>query len=123
MAVKCTECGASIQDDSKFCKYCGAKIVEENLKKIEVKIDNTAEIKRANYEEQESLLRQEKMKRELRKEKRKPYVIAGKILTIIIPLAIGWFCKGDGTLSVSLLLLSVMIFGLWFFLFLSKHSK
>ena len=66
MAVKCTECGASIQDDSKFCKYCGAKVLEENLKKIEVKIDNTAEIKRAGYEEQESLLRQKMMKRELR---------------------------------------------------------
>lgn len=66
MAVKCTECGASIQDDSKFCKYCGAKILDENLKKIEVKIDNTAEIKRAGYEEQESLLRQKMMKRELR---------------------------------------------------------
>ena len=26
MAVKCTECGASIQDDSKFCKYCGASV-------------------------------------------------------------------------------------------------
>ena len=123
MAVKCTECGASIQDDSKFCKYCGAKIIEENLKKVEVKIDNTAEIKRANYEEQESLLRQEKMKRELRKEKRKPIVIIAKILTIIIPLAIGWFYKGDGVMSTSLLVLSVMIFGLWFFLFLSKHSK
>lgn len=66
MAVKCTECGASIQDDSKFCKYCGAKVLDENLKKIEVKIDNTAEIKRAGYEEQESQLRQKMMKRELR---------------------------------------------------------
>lgn len=66
MAVKCTECGASIQDDSKFCRYCGAKVTDENLKKIEVKIDNTAEIKRASYEEQESLLRQKMMQRELR---------------------------------------------------------
>ena len=66
MAVKCTECGASIQDDSKFCKYCGAKIVMEDLKRIEVKIDNTAEIKRAGYEEKESELRQKMIKRELR---------------------------------------------------------
>ena len=66
MAVKCTECGASIQDDSKFCKYCGAKIVQENLKRVEVKIDNTAEIKRADYEEKESELRQKMIKRELR---------------------------------------------------------
>lgn len=66
MAVKCTECGASIQDDSKFCKYCGAKIVQEDLKRIEVKIDNTAEIKRADYEEKESELRQKMMARDLR---------------------------------------------------------
>lgn len=66
MAVKCTECGASIQDDSKFCKYCGAKIVQEDLKRVEVKIDNTAEIKRAGYEEKESELRQKMIKRELR---------------------------------------------------------
>lgn len=65
MTVKCTECGASIQDDSKFCKYCGAKIVQEDLKRIEVKIDNTAEIKRADYEEKESELRQKMMAREL----------------------------------------------------------
>ena len=66
MAVKCTECGASIQDDSKFCKYCGAKIVQDELKRVEVKIDNTAEIKRADYEEKESELRQKMMRRELR---------------------------------------------------------
>ena len=66
MAVKCTECGASIQDDSKFCKYCGAKIVLDQTKKIEVKIDDTAEIKRAGYEEEESKIRQKAMKRELR---------------------------------------------------------
>lgn len=66
MAVKCTECGAALQDDSKFCKYCGAKVVQEDLKRVEVKIDNTAEIKRAGYEEKESELRQKMMARELR---------------------------------------------------------
>ena len=66
MAVKCTECGAALQDDSKFCRYCGAKVVQEDLKRVEVKIDNTAEIKRAGYEEKESELRQKMMARELR---------------------------------------------------------
>ena len=51
MAVKCTECGASIQDDSKFCKYCGAKIPEEakiDVKKRELRIEtiNHAKIRR-----------------------------------------------------------------------------
>lgn len=98
MAVKCTECGASIQDDSKFCRYCGAKILDENLKKIEVKIDNTAEIKRATYEEQESLLRQKKMKRELRMKGLK-WKICGVLfligLILLVPSLIignvGWY--------------------------------
>lgn len=122
MAVKCTECGASIQDDSKFCKYCGAKVLDENLKKIEVKIDNTAEIKRAGYEEQESLLRQEKMRRELRKEKRKPYIVIAKILSVVIPFLIGIvFGKGGNDIFWLSLIIGSSFFFLWFYLFLSKH--
>ena len=72
MAVKCTECGAAIKDDSKFCNYCGAKLPDPT-KRIEVnvnkRIEDVAEMKRADYEEQESLLRQKQMKRDLRKGK------------------------------------------------------
>lgn len=118
MAVKCTECGASIQDDSKFCRYCGAKIIMDDTKRVEVKIDNTAEIKRADYEEQESLLRQEKMKRELKKEKRKPYVILAKVLSVLIPLAIGFFVKSDPLLMLSFLGIAVLMFGIWLYQFL-----
>lgn len=121
MAVKCTECGASIQDDSKFCKYCGAKVLDENLKKIEVKIDNTAEIKRASYEEQESLLRQERMKRELRKEKRKPYVIAAKVLTVAVPLVMCFFFKASPAVMLSFLMVGCLFFMLWLYLLLSKR--
>lgn len=39
MAVKCTECGAAVQDDSKFCRYCGAKIMQ----------DETVEVKKHEY--------------------------------------------------------------------------
>lgn len=51
MAVKCTECGASIQDDSKFCNYCGAKLPEEakiDLKKREFRFEtiNHAKIRK-----------------------------------------------------------------------------
>lgn len=118
MAVKCTECGASIQDDSKFCRYCGAKIIVDDLKRVEVKIDNTAEIKRADYEEQESLLRQEKMKRELKKEKRKPYVILAKVLSILIPLAISFFVKNDPLPMLSFLGIAVIMFWIWLYQFL-----
>ena len=36
MSFKCPDCGASLTDDSRFCKYCGAKILDENKQKIEV---------------------------------------------------------------------------------------
>lgn len=112
MAVKCTECGASIQDDSKFCKYCGAKIVDENLKRVEVKIDNTAEIKRAEYEEKESRLRQKKMERELRKEKLKPYVVTAKFLSVIVPFGCCFLINSGKPLS----LITPIVIGSIFFI-------
>jgi uncharacterized membrane protein YvbJ len=118
MAVKCTECGASIQDDSKFCRYCGAKIQPDNTQRIEVKVDDSAEMKRASYEEQESLLRQEKMKRELKKEKRKPYIILAKVLSVLIPLAIGFFVKSDPLPALSFLAIALMMFMIWLYQFL-----
>lgn len=119
MAVKCTECGASIQDDSKFCKYCGAKIVTEDLKRIEVKIDNTAEIKRADYEEKESQLRQKKMERELRKEKRRPYIIAAKVLSVLLPFTVAvLFCRGSFMSMIALGGISAIFFAIWMIQFM-----
>lgn len=123
MAVKCTECGASIQDDSKFCKYCGAKVVAEDLKCVEVKIDNTAEIKRAEYEERESRLRQIKMERELRKEKRKPYIVIAKILSIILPIALGMIIAelgGNGYIALLLGIFGIIMFFYYFIKLLTK---
>lgn len=117
MAVKCTECGASIQDDSKFCRYCGAKIIADDLKRVEVKIDNTAEIKRADYEEQESKLRQEKMRRDLRKEKRRPYVILAKVLSILLPFGLAALINNNPTTPLLTLLGVAMLF-IHFFVFL-----
>lgn len=67
MSFKCPDCGASLTDDSRFCKYCGAKI-DDGVKRSEIKIDinkrieNVAEIKRAEREERESLRRERKEK-------------------------------------------------------------
>lgn len=121
MAVKCTECGASIQDDSKFCKYCGAKIVMEDLKRVEVKIDNTAEIKRAEYEEKESQLRQKKMERELRKEKRRPYIIAAKVLSVLLPFTVAvLFCRGSFIDMIAVCGIGFIFFMIWIWQLLSK---
>ena len=67
MGFKCPDCGATLTDDSKFCKYCGAKI-DDGVKRVEVninkRIEDVAEIKRAGYEEKESSARIRKMERE-----------------------------------------------------------
>lgn len=76
MAIKCTECGASIQDDSKFCQYCGAKLPEEakiDIKKREYKIEtiNHTRMRKAEVKKElaqakyEAKLQAEKEKEEL----------------------------------------------------------
>lgn len=70
--MNCPNCGAAIKEEGRFCNYCGAKLPDDT-KRVEVKIDkrieDVAEVKRASYEEKESILRQKQMKRDLRRGK------------------------------------------------------
>lgn len=120
MVTNCPNCGSPIKTDGKFCTYCGAKLPDD-VKRVEVKIDNTAEIARAEYEAQESQLRQKKMKRELRKEQMRPYVTLAKVLSGVLPLALaltGWF----GGVSYRLLVTVGIAFSvLWLCRFLLKQ--
>lgn len=58
--MNCPNCGAAVKEGN-FCNYCGAKLIEDP-KRIEVKIDkrieDIAELRRVEYEEQESRIRQ-----------------------------------------------------------------
>lgn len=87
--MNCPNCGAAIKD-GKFCNYCGAKLPDDT-KRVEVKIDkrieDIAEVRRAQYEEQESKLRQKQMKRDLRKGKVK-WTICGIIFLLGILCAV-----------------------------------
>ena len=95
MAVKCTECGASIQNDSKFCSYCGAKIPEEakvDVKKREYRIEtiNHAKIRKEELKaeteaakakaESERLEQMRKLKEEENKGDKRMYIMLGCIL-------------------------------------------
>ena len=99
MAVKCTECGASIQDDSKFCKYCGAKIPEEakiDVKKRELRIEtiNHAKIRREELKaekeaakakaEAEKLEKLRKLQEEQNKSDKHFYLFAAGILLFFL---------------------------------------
>ena len=76
MAVKCASCGAGIEPGQKFCSHCGTAIPDDTFR-AEIRIDDTAEIRRAKYEEQESELRRLKMARELR-----TYKVARRLMAI-----------------------------------------
>lgn len=114
--MKCPQCGANIEFDSKFCKYCGATM-PDTTQRIEVKIEDAAEIKRAGYEEQESLLRQEQMKRQMKKEKMKPWIVVLKIASVIVPFGVGLLIGNTWTLV--LMLISVLFASCWIIKFIS----
>lgn len=99
MAVKCTECGASIQDDSRFCRYCGAKIPEEakvDIKKREYRIEtiNHAKIRREELKaekeaakaqaEVERLEKLRKLKEEENKSDKRLYLLFAGILLFFL---------------------------------------
>ena len=65
--VKCVGCGAAIEQGQKFCSHCGMQIPDDVFK-AHIQIDDTAEITRSKYEEEESKLRQKQMKREIQKD-------------------------------------------------------
>ena len=61
----CPQCGSPITSEGKFCSYCGAKIPDDVFR-AEIRIDDTAEIQRAQYETEESKLRQKQTEREFK---------------------------------------------------------
>lgn len=94
--MKCPQCGAEVRE-GKFCNYCGASL-PDNTKRIEVKIDkrveDVAEVRRAEYEAKESELRQKKMKKELRQGKVMRFfgiaMAAGLVLILVSWLIFNW---------------------------------
>lgn len=91
--VVCSQCGAPLLDDSKFCSHCGAK-VDDGIFRAEIKIDDVAENRRADYETQESALRQKQMKSDLRRNKVR-WILIGLVGAIGVALFVcgilgGW---------------------------------
>lgn len=64
----CPQCGSPVTSEGKFCSYCGARIPDDVFR-AEIRIDNTAEIQRAQYETEESKLRQKQTEREFKARK------------------------------------------------------
>lgn len=119
-SIKCPECGAIITNESKFCNYCGARI-EDGTKRVEVKIDkrveDVAEVKRATYEEKESLIRQKTMKREIRLSRIKLGICGAGLLAGIISGWIGTKKYDFLWIALSIMLCAYGLIGLFSELF------
>ena len=83
---RCPACGAYITGEGRFCSHCGTKI-DDGVQRSEIKIDqhiqDDAEVRRSQYEEQESLLRQKEFASKLKAAKAKRIILL-TILGIII---------------------------------------
>jgi len=90
---KCPDCGATLTDDSRFCKYCGAKI-DDGVKRVEVKIDkrieDVADVRRVSYEERESDLRVKQMQQQLKAKKAKRIMMLSVFIVCAVFAAISF---------------------------------
>ena len=108
---KCPDCGASITDDSKFCKYCGAKI-DDGVQRSEVnvnihqRIENAAEMKRAETEAKAQAHKQAKEERE--RKAGKVRIIVNLVL-IVLCLAVALIVPDTGIKAIAVLLLIGLI--------------
>ena len=93
MDNKCPACGASISEDSNFCSYCGAKL-DDGVKRSEIhiehRIQNVAEVIRAQYEEKESQFRIQNAISEKQKRKTKRYTLIVMLITSSIITGYGF---------------------------------
>ena len=99
MSFKCPDCGATLTDDSRFCKYCGAKIddgVQRSEIRVEKRIEDVAEIHRAEYEERESNLRILKMERQIKQQKSKRITFFVLLAFSIVAWIVGSIMSGAG---------------------------
>lgn len=103
MEIKCPNCGAGITDDSKFCKYCGAKLpddtqrieIEHNINIRKERVNQTriakaeikakAEIQKAEAEalRLKNLAELEREQRETDRQQRKIALIGAGVMFLI----------------------------------------
>lgn len=113
--MNCPNCGAVVKE-GRFCNYCGAKLPDDT-KRVEVninkRIEDVAEMKRADYETDESKLKQIQMKRELRGRttRRWSCLIGLGLCIIFFVIAFGFDGKGMAGNGVNVLLGFISVLG------------
>ena len=101
--MKCPSCGSPVKE-GRFCNYCGAKLPDDTTRvevNVNQRIEDVAEIKRAELESVESQLRlkheEERLKAKLTK--RKACIVLAVVLSLIA--IIGIIVKSDGSIKAA----------------------
>lgn len=96
MAIKCSQCGAALTDNSKFCNYCGAKLpeeVQEDKKRREFRFEfnNENSVRKAEIRAQRERERlryaeamREKQMEENRRVGKRLFIMIGILLLIVV---------------------------------------
>lgn len=96
MAIKCSQCGAALTDNSKFCNYCGAKLpeeVQEDKKRREFRFEfnNENSVRKAEIRAQRERERlryaeamREKQMEENRRFGKRLFIMIGILLLIVV---------------------------------------
>ena len=108
--MNCPNCGAVVKE-GKFCNYCGAKLPDDT-KRVEVninkRIEDVAEMKRADYETDESKIRQKGMRQDLQSRKVKRISCLVLLGICIISFCYAYF-SGEGGSPVSIGIFSAVV--------------
>lgn len=113
---KCPNCGASIVEGSRFCVFCGAAVQADNTQRAEVRIEDVAEVQRADNETRMSYIREKEMVHDLRWKLFKRYLMIAwftvGIILFVIGLAIHAEASKTGNKNTPLALgISMLVFG------------
>lgn len=121
----CPNCGASIVEGSRFCVFCGTTIKEDTTHRAEVRIEDVAEVRRADYETRESRIREQEMTHDLRWKLLKRYLsIAWCVITALLFL-VGFILDktGNDYNAIGFRIIALGMLAPIILVFLSRISK
>ena len=111
--MNCPNCGAVVKE-GKFCNYCGAKLPDDT-KRVEVniskRIEDVAEMRRADYETDESKLKQRQMKAEFTSRKVRRWTCLILLVVCAVMFIIGFNIKTKPMPASAVLAAVIGLFG------------
>lgn len=100
--MHCPNCGSPVKE-GRFCNYCGAKLPDDTTRvevNVNKRIEDVAEMKRADYETEESKLRQKQEARKYKARSTRRISILVLLVISVIGAVIGIVTNPKGDLAI-----------------------